>query len=152
MPPRHEQGTLAQTLPLVRITGMAHIVLRVENVEESLRFYSDVLGLKPERVELWRRGEVPFPSARLNDDTIIDLFAASQATIGKDGVRNQDHFCMVIESKDMHELKAKFESMGVVMRANVRHLGADYAPDRRIEPNICKARWLQTLGRTTRYA
>lgn len=113
MPTRHEQGTLAQTLPLVRITGMDHIVLRVENVEESLRFYSDVLGLKPERVELWRRGEVPFPSARLNDDTIIDLFAASQAPIGKDGVRNQDHFCMVIESMDMDELKAKFESMGV---------------------------------------
>jgi catechol 2,3-dioxygenase-like lactoylglutathione lyase family enzyme len=92
---------------------MDHIVLRVKNVEESLRFYSDVLGLKPERVDLWRQGEVPFPSARINDDTIIDLLATGQAPIGKDGLRNQDHFCMVIESMDMHDLKAKFESIGV---------------------------------------
>lgn len=113
MPTGHEQGALVGTLPLVRITGMDHIVLRVKNVEESLRFYSDVLGLKPERVDLWRQGEVPFPSARINDDTIIDLLATGQAPIGKDGLRNQDHFCMVIESMDMHDLKAKFESIGV---------------------------------------
>ena len=112
-----EQRTSVQAQPLVKITEMDHIVLRVKDVEESLRFYTDVLGLKAERVELWNKGEVRFPSARLNDDTIIDFFASDQAPIGKDGARNQDHFCMVIEPTDMDELKAKFESIGVEIQA-----------------------------------
>ena len=107
------QGAPAQTKPLVKITEMDHIVLRVRDVEESLRFYSDLLGLKLERVDAWRRGEVRFPSARLNDDTIIDFFAANQPAIGKDGIKNQDHFCMVIEPTDMEALKASFEALGV---------------------------------------
>jgi catechol 2,3-dioxygenase-like lactoylglutathione lyase family enzyme len=117
MSTRTEKGTSVQTQPLVKITEMDHIVLRVKDVEESLRFYSHVLGLKPERVKLWREGEVRFPSARLNDDTIIDFFAADQPPISKVGVRNQDHFCMVIEPMDMDELKAKFESIGVEIQA-----------------------------------
>ena len=58
-----------------------------------------------------------FPSVRLNDDTIIDLFASDQAPIGRDGARNQDHYCMVIEETDMEELKTKFEALGVGIQA-----------------------------------
>ena len=114
-----ERGAPVQTQPqpLVKISEMDHIVLRVKDAEASMRFYSDVLGLKLERVEEWRRGEVRFPSARLNDDTIIDFFATGQPPLGKDGVRNQDHFCMVIEPVDMEELKATFESVGVEIQA-----------------------------------
>lgn len=108
-----EKVTSVQSLPLVKITEMDHIVLRVKDVEESLRFYTETLGLKSERVEQWRAGEIRFPSARLNDDTIIDLFASDQEPIARDGVRNQDHFCMVIEPTDMEDLKAKFEALGV---------------------------------------
>ena len=108
-----EKVTSVQSLPLVKITEMDHIVLRVKDVEVSLRFYTETLGLKSERVEQWRAGEVRFPSARLNDDTIIDLFGTDQEPITRDGVRNQDHFCMVIEPTDMEELKAKFEALGV---------------------------------------
>ena len=113
MATRIGQGALAQTKPLVKITEMDHIVLRVRDVEESIGFYSQVLGLKLERVDEWRRGEVRFPSARLNDDTIIDFFATDQPAIGKGGVKNQDHFCMVIEPTDMEALKASFEATGV---------------------------------------
>ncbi len=113
MATRIGQGALAQTKPLVKITEMDHIVLRVKDVEESIGFYSQVLGMKLERVDEWRRGEAPFPSARLNDDTIIDFFATDQPAIGKGGVKNQDHFCMVIEPTDMEALKASFEALGV---------------------------------------
>ena len=74
MATRAEQATSAQTQPLVKITEMDHIVLRVKDVETSLRFYSETLGLKTERVDPWRAGDIRFPSVRLNDDTIIDLF------------------------------------------------------------------------------
>ena len=111
------QSTSVQTQPLVKITEMDHIVLRVKDVEISLAFYTQVLGLKPERVEQWRAGEIRFPSGRLNDDTIIDFFTHDQQPIGKEGARNQDHFCMVIEPTDLDALKAKFEGLGVEIQA-----------------------------------
>ena len=112
-----QRAEAVQTQPLVKITEMDHIVLRNKDVETSLSFYVDVLGMKPERVEEWRAGEVRFPSARLNADTIIDLFASDQEPVGKEGVKNQDHYCMVIEPTDMEELKASFEAMGVEIQA-----------------------------------
>ena len=112
-----QETAAVQSQPLVKITEMDHIVLRVKDVETSMKFYVEVLGLQPERVDQWRAGEVRFPSARLNADTIIDFFASDQETIGRDGVKNQDHYCMVIEETDMEELKAKFEAMGVDIQA-----------------------------------
>ena len=106
-----------QTQSLVTITEMDHIVLRVKDVETSLRFYAENLGMKTERVEKWRAGEIRFTSVRLNDDTIIDFFASVQEPIGRDGARNQDHYCMVIEPTDMEELKSKFEAIGVGIQA-----------------------------------
>ncbi len=117
MATRTEQLAQSQTQPLVKITEMDHIVLRVRDVETSLRFYTQVLGMPAERVEQWRAGEIRFPSARLNADTIIDFFASDQKPIGPDGAKNQDHFCMVIEPTDMEELKAKFEGIGVDIQA-----------------------------------
>ena len=117
MSTRTESQTSVTSQPLVKITEMDHIVLRVKDVETSLRFYSETLGMKTERVEQWRAGEIRFPSVRLNDDTIIDFFASDQEPIGRDGARNQDHYCMVIEPTDMEELKSKFEAIGVGIQA-----------------------------------
>ncbi len=117
MATRTEQLSQSQTQPLVKITELDHIVLRVRDVETSLRFYTQVLGLPAERVEQWRAGEIRFPSARLNADTIIDFFPSDQKPIGREGAKNQDHYCMVIEPTDMEELKAKFEGIGVDIQA-----------------------------------
>ena len=114
---RTESQTSVRSQPLVKITEMDHIVLRVKNVDVSLEFYTETLGLKAERVDEWKRGDVRFPSARLNDDTIIDFFGSDQRPISKDGVRNQDHFCMVIEPTDMNGLKSNFEAIGVEIQA-----------------------------------
>jgi catechol 2,3-dioxygenase-like lactoylglutathione lyase family enzyme len=86
----------------VRVTGLDHIVLRVADVEASIAFYCDELGLEPERVEEWRRGEVLFPSVRIDATTLIDLFGAP-----RDG-QNLDHFCLVIEPTDLDALAARF--------------------------------------------
>ena len=109
--------TSVQSQALVKITEMDHIVLRNKDVEVSLKFYTEVLGLQAERVDEWRAGEVRFPSARINADTIIDFFGTDQDAIGKEGDKNQDHYCMVIEPTDMEELKSKFEAMGVEIQA-----------------------------------
>ena len=117
MATKTKNTTSVQSQPLVKITQMDHIVLRNKDVEKSLRFYTEVLGLQAERVDRWRAGEIRFPSARINADTIIDFFGSDQESIGKEGIKNQDHFCMVIEPTDMEALKNKFVEMGVAIQA-----------------------------------
>jgi catechol 2,3-dioxygenase-like lactoylglutathione lyase family enzyme len=76
---------------------MDHIVLNVRDVERSLDFYVRVLGLRPERVESWRAGQNRFPSVRLNDATIIDLFDASDRPASEPSAENLNHFCMYVD-------------------------------------------------------
>jgi catechol 2,3-dioxygenase-like lactoylglutathione lyase family enzyme len=91
---------------LVRVTGLDHIVLRVADVERSLAFYVERLGLVPDRVDEWRAGEVPFPSVRVDATTRIDLFPAG---VDAPAGRNLDHCCLVVESTDLAALAASGE-------------------------------------------
>jgi catechol 2,3-dioxygenase-like lactoylglutathione lyase family enzyme len=84
----------------LRVTGLDHVVLNVADVERSLAFYCDELGLAPERVEEWRRGEILFPSVRVDGSTIIDLLAAPRTG------ENADHLCLVADPVDLDALKA----------------------------------------------
>jgi catechol 2,3-dioxygenase-like lactoylglutathione lyase family enzyme len=86
--------------------ALDHIVLNVADVERSLAFYEGKLGLPSERVERWRKGEVGFPSVRVNDSTIIDLFA--KAPNGN----NLSHFCLVTEG-DGDAIKTELEGKGI---------------------------------------
>ncbi len=70
------------------------------DVERSLTFYTEVLGLEPVRVEGWRAGEVLFPSVRIDATTILDLFPSAPEG------RNIEHFCLVIEPTDLDALAA----------------------------------------------
>ncbi len=83
----------------IRVTHLDHIVLNVADIERSLAFYCGDLGLQPLRVNEWRRGEVGFPSVRVNDSTIIDLLATARTG------ENSDHFCLVVEPVDLEELR-----------------------------------------------
>ncbi|MET1000774.1 MAG: VOC family protein [Acidimicrobiia bacterium] len=89
-------------MPPIRVIGLDHIVLRVADVERSIAFYCDTLGLEGERVQEWRRKEVLFPSVRITPTTIIDLFEAP-----RDG-QNLDHFCLVIDPADLDALATEF--------------------------------------------
>ncbi len=100
-----------QSEPLVTVTGLDHIGLRVRDVESSLGFYTGVLGLESERVNEWRNGDVTFPSVRLDSSTLIDLFAASDG--GELTANNQDHFCLEIEPIDLANLKTKCIKLGI---------------------------------------
>jgi catechol 2,3-dioxygenase-like lactoylglutathione lyase family enzyme len=81
------------------ISGLDHIVLNVADIERSLRFYSDVLGLSPERVEAWRKREISFPSVRINSSTLIDLVANGAPS--PSAHENLAHFCLVIDDPSL---------------------------------------------------
>ena len=57
-------------MALVKVIGLDHVVLRCADIEKSLAFYCDTLGLEPERVEEWRRrrGAVPVGAHDADDD------------------------------------------------------------------------------------
>jgi catechol 2,3-dioxygenase-like lactoylglutathione lyase family enzyme len=86
---------------------MDHIVLNVEDDEKMIAFYSKVLMFAPERLKEYRAGDVPFPSVRLNSDTIIDLFPKKMwhksARPGQ-GRENLNHLCIALS-------KAKWENL-----------------------------------------
>ena len=82
----------------MRVIGFDHIVLNVRDPERSIAWYRDVLGLTPDRVDEWRHGDAPFPSVRVNDATVIDLFPTERTG------ENADHFCLVLEPTDMQKL------------------------------------------------
>jgi len=84
----------------VHVVGFDHVVLNVVDLERSLAFYCDGLGLTPERVDEWRRGNAPFPSARVSATTVIDFVAAPRTG------ENANHVCLVIEPTDFDALKA----------------------------------------------
>jgi catechol 2,3-dioxygenase-like lactoylglutathione lyase family enzyme len=80
---------------VIHVQALDHIVLNVADVERSLAWYCDVLGLPGERVEEWRAGRTFFPSVRIDASTIIDLFAAERSG------ENLNHFCVVVEPCDL---------------------------------------------------
>ena len=84
----------------ITVTGLDHLVLDVADVERSLAFYVDRLGLTPMRVDEWRRGEILFPSVRIDATTIIDLLAG--APTGE----NVNHFCLVVDPVDLEAVAA----------------------------------------------
>jgi catechol 2,3-dioxygenase-like lactoylglutathione lyase family enzyme len=98
---------------MTRIIDLDHIVLNVTDVERSLAFYGDVLGLPAERVEAWRRGELRFPSVRVSEATIIDLVHAP----AESGQRqlNLAHFCLVTDADDLDAVARELTSAGVTI-------------------------------------
>ncbi len=101
----------------VTVTCVDHLVLKCADIETTLAWYIDRLGLAPVRVEEWRDGSAPFPSVRINEDTILDLIS------GDHGDGRLDHFCLVIAPTDLDEVAASgvFEVLdGPVTRSGAR--------------------------------
>lgn len=88
-----------QTGPM-RVRELDHVVFRVSDMERSVAWYRDLLGLDVVRLEEWRRGEAPFVSMRVTADTIIDL------QLGPIDGTNVDHVALVVDDVDLAELAA----------------------------------------------
>ena len=96
-------GTLGP-MPLVNVVAFDHVVLRCVDVERTLGWYIDLLGLAPVRVDEWRRGDAPFPSIRASEDTIIDLIDLIDLIDGSPVDGRLDHLCLVVEPLDLDAL------------------------------------------------
>ena len=83
----------------IEIRGLDHVVLRVRDVEQALRFYCEVLGCREER----RLEELGLVQLRAGDalidlvDVALPLGRAGGAAPGGEG-RNVDHVALRLES------------------------------------------------------
>lgn len=84
----------------MRVVGLDHIVLVTADAERLIAWYGDVLGLSVERLEPWRRGEVPFASLRISPDTIIDVLSGERTGT------NMEHVALVVDA-DLDALAAE---------------------------------------------
>jgi len=82
----------------VRVVGLDHLVLLTPDVERSLAYYTLTLGLAGVRVDDWRRGDVPFPSVRIDSSVIIDLVHGDRTG------ENVAHICLVVEDGNLAAL------------------------------------------------
>jgi len=107
--------------------------------------------LPAERLEDYRAGNAPFPSVRINHDTVIDLFPKKlweQNLSGGKGFSNLNHFCLSLTKKDWEDLQGRLRdhkiaiSEGPVQRWGARGTGTSiYFSDP--EGNTVEARFYE---------
>jgi catechol 2,3-dioxygenase-like lactoylglutathione lyase family enzyme len=100
---------------MATVTGFDHLVLVVEDVERTLDWYRRHAGLAPVRQDEWRAGEVPFPSLRVDESTIIDLIPGLRLA---DGRGHLDHICLVVDSRAELDALASDPEIEVVDRGS----------------------------------
>lgn len=100
----------------MKAVALDHVVLEVADLDRSLRFYSGVLGLTPERVDEYRAGKVGFPSVRLGP-LLLDLFVAASPGPGP------NHLCVEVDASP-EEMAAALDDAGVAHGPVQRRWGA----------------------------
>jgi catechol 2,3-dioxygenase-like lactoylglutathione lyase family enzyme len=97
---------------MTRVVAFDHIVLRSPDIERSLRFYTEALGLEALRVAEWRAGKKRFPSVRVTADTLIDFFP--QETAGAEpAAQRLDHYCMVVPPGELDAVLEQVRAFGI---------------------------------------
>ncbi|AEK59920.1 VOC family protein [Collimonas fungivorans] len=99
---------------MIHIREIDHIVLRVTDLEQMLRFYCDALGCTVDR-RLDNIGLVQLRAGSAMLDLVpVDgkLGSVGGAAPGKEG-RNLDHFCFRVEPFDEATIRAHLVAHGV---------------------------------------
>jgi catechol 2,3-dioxygenase-like lactoylglutathione lyase family enzyme len=94
----------------MKITGADHTNWRVRDLEASLRFYRDVLGLTPFGLEEYHRGERPLVSLRVTEEFILHLIPTTEDFEPGTGY---DHLALLVEGAERDEVAAYLVSRGV---------------------------------------
>jgi catechol 2,3-dioxygenase-like lactoylglutathione lyase family enzyme len=97
----------------IRVTALDHFVLRVRDLEASLGFYRDLLGLPIESLDEFRSGTRPFVSARAGA-ALIDL--VPDPTYDREaGMRSGGflHLCVRVAGRLVEEVLPRVRARGI---------------------------------------
>jgi len=99
---------------MFKVLGIDHVVLRIHDLERSLGFYRDLLGLHIER----EQAGIHLTQLRAGR-SLIDL-VPGDASAGE--APNVDHFALEIEPFDEQRLREYFSARGVpVLESGLRY-------------------------------
>lgn len=74
-----ENTTDDHTTDAAHPARLDHIVLWMRDPVAAAGFYEKAVGLEPVRLSDYSVGEAPFPSVRVNEETILDLMPVAKA-------------------------------------------------------------------------
>ena len=95
----------------IRVIGLDHFVLRVRDLDASIGFYRDVLGLPIEMLDEYRAGTRPFVSARV-DGALIDLVPDPTYDGSLGGLL---HFCVRVAGGLVDDVLPRVRAAGVTV-------------------------------------
>ena len=95
----------------IRVVDLDHFVLRVRDLEASIAFYRDVLGLPIEMLEEYRAGTRPFVSARVGGQ-LIDLVPDPTYDGAMGGLL---HFCLRVAGSLAGDVLPRVRAAGVTV-------------------------------------
>ena len=95
----------------MRIATPDHTNWRVRDLEASLSFYRDALGLEPFGLEEYRRGERPLVSLRVTQDFILHLTPDPEFRRGPTG--GYDHLALVVEDAKPDDVAKRLQRIGI---------------------------------------
>ncbi|MET8026148.1 VOC family protein [Streptomyces avermitilis] len=97
-----------------------HVVLWVRDPVAAADFYEKTVGLEPLRVPGFAEGKDPFPSVRLNEETIFDLAPLSLVErmnmlpgAADSAGHPVNHVCLSLQRDDFDALRARLEDRTV---------------------------------------
>jgi catechol 2,3-dioxygenase-like lactoylglutathione lyase family enzyme len=100
-----------------------HLVLEVKDPVRSVRFYGEVLGLKPVRLREFVEGKAPFPSVRISRGTVLDMFPPRMWRGPR--LQNQNHFCLAYSQSGLRALRARLKRRKIrIVREDDHNYGA----------------------------
>jgi catechol 2,3-dioxygenase-like lactoylglutathione lyase family enzyme len=95
----------------MKITDADHTNWRVKDVERSLGFYRDLLGLEPFGLDAYERGEHPLVSLRVTPEFILHL--RPDPTFEAVSTGGYDHLALVVEGTCPDALAERLTDAGV---------------------------------------
>lgn len=103
-------------------TRLDHIVLWVRDPLAAAGFYHKAVGLEPVRLSDYSAGEAPFPSVRVNEETIIDLMPLAMAErmtmlpgAAQSSGHPVNHVCLSLPADRFDALRSRLEEQSVPM-------------------------------------
>ena len=109
----------------IEISGLDHVVIRVRELDRSLRFYCDVLGCAVER----RLDELGLVQLRAGA-SLIDLVPVDSPLGRKGGAapgsdaHNVDHFALLLRNWDEAAIRAQLAAAGLIPAEVAERYGA----------------------------
>ncbi|MFF7857174.1 VOC family protein [Streptomyces sp. NPDC007904] len=91
-----------------------HVVLWVRDPVAAAGFFEEAVGLTPVRLADFAAGEAPFPSVRVNEETILDLMPSAMAErmtmlpgAAEASGHPVNHVCLSLPADDFDALRSR---------------------------------------------